>query len=162
QRPDSQLQEVVRELRDATRELRAIVHGLRPVELGEVSLRSALASYGQRVRELTGVHVQISHGHHGYVAGEIEEHLFRIVQEAVNNAIRHGGAREVRIELTGIGTQLQVRINDDGSGFRLEAGNDRGLGLTAMAERVRLCHGHFHIESRVGEGTTLRIEIPLS
>jgi signal transduction histidine kinase len=160
--PGGALQEVVRELRDTTRELRAIVHGLRPVELGEVSLRSALVSYAQRVRELTGVHVQVTHGHHGYIAGEIEEHLFRIFQEAVNNAIRHGGAREVRIELAGVGSQLQVRIRDDGAGFRLEAGNERGLGLTAMAERVRLCHGQFHIESRVGEGTTLRIEIPLS
>ncbi len=160
--PDSALQEVVRELRDTTRELRAIVHGLRPVELGEVSLRSALASYAQRVRELTGVHVQVTHGHHGHIASEIEEHLFRIFQEAVNNAIRHGGAREVRIELAGVGSQLQVRISDDGAGFRLEAGNERGLGLTAMAERVRLCHGQFHVESRMGEGTTLRIEIPLS
>jgi signal transduction histidine kinase len=160
--PAGPLQEVVRELRDTTRELRAIVHGLRPVELGEVSLRSALASYAQRVRELTGVHVQVTHGHHGYITSEIEEHLFRIFQEAVNNAIRHGGAREVRIELAGVGSQLQVIIRDDGAGFRLEVGNERGLGLTAMAERVRLCHGQFHIESRVGEGTTLRIEIPLS
>lgn len=162
QRPGGQLQEVVRELRDTTRELRAIVHGLRPVELGEVSLRSALASYSQRVRELTGVHVQINHGHHGYLPSEVEEHLFRIFQEAVNNATRHGGAREVRIALSGADQQLNVRISDDGVGFNLDASNDRGLGLTAMAERVRLCGGRFHIESRVGEGTTLRIEIPLS
>jgi signal transduction histidine kinase len=162
QKPDSQLQEVVRELRDTTRELRAIVHGLRPVELGEVSLRSALASYGQRVRELTGMHVQIEYTHHGYISSDVEEHLFRIFQEAVNNAIRHGAATEIRIELSGVSPQLNVRITDDGSGFRPEAGNDHGLGLTAMAERVRLCHGHFHVESRVGEGTTLRIEIPLA
>jgi two-component system sensor histidine kinase NreB len=161
-RPDSQIQEVVRELRDTTRELRAIVHGLRPVELGEVSLRRALQSYSQRVRELTGVHVQVSHQHSGFVPGDIEEHLFRIFQEAVNNAVRHGGAREVRIDLGGDPLQLQVTIHDDGAGFRLDASTERGLGLTAMAERVRLCHGHFHIESRVGEGTTLRIEIPLS
>jgi signal transduction histidine kinase len=162
QKPDGQLQEVVRELRDTTRELRAIVHGLRPVELGEVSLRSALKSYGQRVRELTGMQVQIEYTHHGYISGEVEEHLFRIFQEAVNNAMRHGGAREMRIELSGVSPQLNVRITDDGSGFLPEAGNDHGLGLTAMAERVRLCHGHFHVESRVGEGTTLRIEIPLA
>jgi signal transduction histidine kinase len=162
QRPGGQLQEVVRELRDTTRELRAIVHGLRPVELGEVSLRSALASYSQRVRELTGVHVQISHGHHGYLPSEVEEHLFRIFQEAVNNATRHGGARDVRIVLSGTGQQLNVSITDDGVGFNLDASNDRGLGLTAMAERVRLCGGRFHIESKVGKGTTLRIEIPLS
>lgn len=162
QRPQGPLQEVVRELRDSTRELRAIVHGLRPVELGEVSLRSALASYAQRVRELTAVHVQVIHGRHGYIAAEIEEHLFRIMQEAVNNAIRHGGAREVRIELSGLDTQLHLRISDDGGGFQLEAGNKHGLGLTAMAERVRLCHGHFHIESRVGEGTRLNITIPLA
>lgn len=162
QRPGGQLQDVVRELRDTTRELRAIVHGLRPVELGEVSLRSALVSYSQRVRELTGIHVQVSHGHHGYLPSEVEEHLFRIFQEAVNNATRHGGAREVRIELQGLDQQLNVTITDDGVGFRLDASNDRGLGLTAMAERVRLCGGRFHVESRVGEGTTLRIVIPLS
>ena len=161
QRPDSQLDEVVRELRDTTRELRAIVHGLRPVELGEVSLRSALKSYSQRVRELTGVKVHVDYAHQGYLPNEIEEHLFRIFQEAVNNAIRHGGATEIRIELDGVGPQLRVQIRDDGSGFRPDQGA-RGLGLTAMAERVRLCGGHFRVESQPGEGTNLRIEIPLS
>lgn len=161
-RPGGQLQEVVQELRDSTRELRAIVHGLRPVELGEVSLRSALTSYGQRIRELTGVRVQIRHSHNGYIPTEVEEHLFRIVQEAVNNAIRHGSAQDIDIEVAGVGAQLLLRIQDDGAGFRLESVNDHGLGLTAMAERVRLCRGHFNVESHVGQGTTIHVEIPLS
>jgi signal transduction histidine kinase len=118
-------------------------------------------SYSQRVHELTGVHVQINHGQHGYIPSEVEEHLFRIMQEAINNAIRHGGASGVGIKITGTATQLQMQIIDNGTGFDLDSVK-RGFGLTAMAERVRLCHGHFHIESRVGEGTTLRIEIPLS
>jgi len=160
--PNDQINEVARELRDTTRELRAIVHGLRPVELGEVSLRSALTGYAQRVRELTAVQVRVSYTHHGYIPSEIEEHLFRIFQEAINNAIRHGGACEVRIDLSGIGTQLRVQISDDGAGFRPDESGTRGLGLTAMAERVRLCRGHFHLDSQPGEGTTLRIEIPLA
>lgn len=160
--PNDSINEVARELRDTTRELRAIVHGLRPVELGEVSLRSALTSYASRVRELTAVQVRVSYTHHGYIPSEIEEHLFRIFQEAINNAIRHGGACEVRIELSGIGTQLRVQISDDGAGFRPDESGTRGLGLTAMAERVRLCRGHFHLDSQPGEGTTLRIEIPLT
>ncbi len=160
--PGGQLQEVVRELRDTTQELRAIVYGLRPVELGEVSLKSALHSYSQRVHELTGVYVKVFYSHEGGLPAQVEEHLFRIVQEAVNNATRHGGAREVRVELTSVNRQLTMRITDDGSGFDLDENSDRGLGLTAMAERVRLCDGRFHIESRVGGGTTLRLEIPLS
>lgn len=159
--PGSALQEVVRELRDTTRELRAIVHGLRPVELGEVSLRSALQSYSQRMHELTGVHVQVIYNHRSYLPSQVEEHLFRIFQEAVNNAIRHGGATEIRIELSGAGPQLEVRISDDGAGFKIDEAN-RGLGLTAIAERARLCNGELNIESKPGEGTTLSIEIPLS
>ena len=87
--------------------------------------------------------------------------LVRIISEAVRNAAHHGGARHVRVELTG--TPLAVRIIDDGSGFRDGANSGLGVagyGLIAMRERAEQVGGKFSLESVRGAGTLVQVVLP--
>jgi signal transduction histidine kinase len=91
-----------------------------------------------------------------------EEHrtcIYRIVQEALRNVVRHANAKNVRIRLDQGDDELILTIQDDGHGFVPE--RDKGLGLLGMQERVTHLHGSFRIESTPGVGTSVRVELPL-
>jgi signal transduction histidine kinase len=85
--------------------------------------------------------------------------LFRIVQEALQNAIQHSGARTAVVELTG-GTDLALTVVDDGAGFDVDAAWGKGLGLISMQERVEAIGGTFAIESTPGSGTRVEVTVP--
>ena len=86
--------------------------------------------------------------------------IYRIAQEALNNATRHSGAKRARVELDWDGQTITVSISDDGQGFDSE--RVRGLGLLGMEERVRRLGGKVTIHSRPREGTNIRVELPVS
>jgi signal transduction histidine kinase len=86
--------------------------------------------------------------------------LFRIVQEALQNIIKHSSAREVSIELAGHDAGLVLTIADDGKGFESERVSNTGLGLVSMEERLQDIGGSLNIWSRAGEGTRLEITVP--
>ena len=89
--------------------------------------------------------------------------LYRIVQEALTNVVRHAGARKARITLERSEDRMVVTIEDDGRGFEPRQSTDvggRGLGLVGMAERARFLGGRFGIESANGEGTRVIVEVP--
>jgi signal transduction histidine kinase len=86
--------------------------------------------------------------------------LFRIVQEALQNIIKHSSAREVSIELVGHDVGLVLTIADDGKGFESERVSNTGLGLVSMGERLQDIGGSLNIWSRAGEGTRLEITVP--
>ena len=87
--------------------------------------------------------------------------VFRVVQEALQNAIKYSGAREVSLSVEGMGHELVVVIVDDGVGFDVGAAWGSGLGLISMSERVRALNGRFEIHSQAGAGTRLRMVVPL-
>jgi signal transduction histidine kinase len=96
----------------------------------------------------------------------IETALYRIFQEALNNVVRHSGADQVSITLAQQDGVFEGEIADNGRGFNhnditLEASNPHGLGLLGMQERAAQCGGSIEIISRVGEGTRIRVRIPL-
>jgi signal transduction histidine kinase len=86
--------------------------------------------------------------------------LFRVIQEALNNARRHAHAKNVLVDLTQSGNAIQLKIADDGSGF--EAKRTRGMGLLGMEERVKRLGGTIIIDSRTGVGTTIHVTLPLT
>jgi signal transduction histidine kinase len=89
--------------------------------------------------------------------------LFRIVQEALSNVIKHSGAQEARVELTGSAKAIQLRIADAGAGFDIETVKKRGgLGLISMQERLRLVGGEISIKSQPLCGTQINAQIPLT
>ena len=86
--------------------------------------------------------------------------LYRIVQEALQNVVRHSGARTASVRLTGSPDSLQLEVSDSGKGFEItKLGN--GMGLLSMRERGELLHGHLTMWSKQGAGTRLAVRVPL-
>ena len=93
--------------------------------------------------------------------GEIETTLYRIVQEALTNVVKHAQARNVSILLTPREDGVAAVIEDDGKGFDPESASEDSYGLIGMRERVALLDGKITIESSKGAGTTLVVEVPV-
>jgi signal transduction histidine kinase len=94
-------------------------------------------------------------------SSEVETALYRMVQEALTNIIKHAEARHVSIVLTSDQAAITALIEDDGRGFDLGAARE-GMGLDGMRERLGLIGGELKVESRPGGGTTLVAKVPLS
>jgi signal transduction histidine kinase len=98
----------------------------------------------------------------GTVPKEISLCLFRVLQEALHNALKHSGVRHFDIELRGTLSALHLTVRDSGFGFDLEAMKGRGLGLDSMHERLKLVDGELTIDSQPGRGTTIHARVPLA
>ena len=93
---------------------------------------------------------------------EISLCLFRVTQEALHNAIKYSGTRQVAVTITGTADEIELILQDAGAGFDVEeAKRNRGLGLVSMQERVNLVRGRFRIESRPGAGTKITAVVPM-
>jgi signal transduction histidine kinase len=86
---------------------------------------------------------------------------YRIVQEALHNVVKHSGATRASVELTGSPTAIELVVADQGRGFVPDAQGLAGLGLVSMGERVKLLDGEIAIDSSPGDGTRLRVRLPL-
>ncbi len=92
-----------------------------------------------------------------------EEHttcIYRVVQEALNNAARHAQASAIQVSVKSSPNSIRVSVQDDGSGF--DPVRTRGLGMLGMEERVRHLGGTFDIESQPGRGTLVKVELPVA
>jgi signal transduction histidine kinase len=156
--------EGLRELVVATlREVRRLAVELRPKALDDFGLVAALERLVQTFSEATtiGVELETTLGEER-LPPEVETTLYRIVQEALTNIVKHARARRVSILLMRReGTAMAV-IEDDGEGFDPGAVQEDGLGLLGIRERVELLEGRLRVESSPGSGTTLAVEVPLS
>jgi signal transduction histidine kinase len=88
--------------------------------------------------------------------------LFRVAQEALQNALKYSHAGHVSVSLTGVGEELALTVVDDGAGFDVDVEWGKGLGLISMAERVEAVGGTFRLQSSPGAGTRLEISVSLS
>jgi signal transduction histidine kinase len=153
----------LRELVVATlQDVRRLAVELRPSALDDFGLVPALTRLGQGTREASGLDVQVeARLGPSRLPSEIETAAYRIVQEALTNAVKHARATHVSIVLSRTGDTLAILVEDDGRGFDVgDAGE--GLGLVGMRERVELAAGTFLIESSPGAGTTIRLQLPIS
>lgn len=88
--------------------------------------------------------------------------LFRVLQEALHNAVKHSDVKRVEIRIAERSSEVQLTIHDSGRGFDVEAARQgKGLGLTSMQERVRLVRGTIAFASKLAGGTTIRVCLPL-
>jgi signal transduction histidine kinase len=94
------------------------------------------------------------------VSGEVRHHLFLAVKEALNNAVRHGGASEIGFRVRVLKDRLWILINDNGSGFDT-FGRSNGNGLLNLRSRLEHLHGRCELESSPGAGTTVSLQLPL-
>jgi two-component system sensor histidine kinase UhpB len=142
-----------------------LVRSLRPPALDELGLSAALEACVDRWgKSHPGLSVQLS------MAGELDGlgetislGIYRVVQEALTNCVRHAGARHFYIDLTraaGPAGGVSLEMHDDGKGLGTDAPQPHGSGLTGMRERVGLLGGRFELLSGSGRGVTIRVEIP--
>jgi signal transduction histidine kinase len=153
----------VRELVVATlQDVRRLAVELRPKALDDFGLVPALERLSETFADQADVevHVQAVLGEER-LPREIETALYRIVQEALTNVIKHANARTVSVVLTRQGDRVAVVIEDDGRGFDPGAQPGEGLGLVGMRERIALVDGRLSIESGAGRGTTIAVEVPV-
>lgn len=138
---------------------------LRPAMLDDLGLAAALRSHIQSFTERTKLSVT-------FEANPIIEHLsddekiviYRVVQEALTNVARHAGATQANVTIRQTRVAVRLEIADDGKAFSpgvTDPATQKRLGVLGMQERVRLVNGTFHIESREGKGTTVRVDLPL-
>ncbi|MFO1425247.1 MAG: PAS domain S-box protein [Candidatus Competibacteraceae bacterium] len=143
--------------------LRDIARDLRPSVLDDLGLAAALHWYARRQAERSGCKITVL-DRVSPLSPEIETAVFRITQEAVNNAIRHGGARHITVTAEAADQCLALAIQDDGGGFDPGVASskpDAGLGLNSMRERAELLDGRFALTSQAGIGTRIEVFIPL-
>lgn len=95
------------------------------------------------------------------VLAEIRHELFLAYKEALNNVVKHASATEIQINMTVEPAQFQIRIADNGKGFEPAAVNASGSGLKNMRQRLAGVGGQFELSTKVGEGTAIRLTLPL-
>ncbi|HLZ87809.1 MAG TPA: sensor histidine kinase [Puia sp.] len=147
----------------ALQDLRSLAKGLHAGHIRHFSIREAVDEEVQRVRKAGGLTVSVtSEGAEKKIKDDKQLILFRIIQECLQNCLKHAAATNINIGFTWYAEQLRVRVRDDGQGFDAEralaAAN--GLGLENIRNRARLTGGSSAIQSRPGEGTTVTVQIP--
>ncbi len=163
--------EQIEELRsfgtNALKELRHIIANLRPSQLDDLGLIAALEWYVQEFEDRYAVPVDfVTEGEAVRLPSEYETVLFRITQEALTNIAKHAEASQVTITLKASPTRIVVTIIDDGRGFDpkkvlRDDGKQTGWGLLGIVERTLLLGGDYKIDSTPGEGTRIKVRIPL-
>ena len=142
--------------------VRRLAVELRPAALDDFGLVPAVERLAETFRAQSAIQVDLeSTLGDARLPSEVETVVYRIVQEALSNVVKHAAASRVSILLTRRGDTIAAVVEDDGHGFDPEAAGDDGLGLVGMRERVGLVGGRVHIESATDAGTTLVVEVPL-
>ena len=146
-------------------DLDLLVSRLRPPALDDLGLLPALDQYIRRWSDEVGVHAEL-HAKGldaGGLSSDTETALYRIVQEALNNVVKHSQAKNVALLLDQSADRVSLIIEDDGVGFNAEQRfqSSHRFGVTGMRERTALLAGTFDIESSPGRGTTVAVRIPL-
>jgi signal transduction histidine kinase len=155
------------ELGKRTSEISAVVqslsHELHSSKLEYLGLVSAMKSFCREFGEKHKVNVDFdSEGMPATVAQEISICLFRVMQEGLQNAVKHSGVKLFDVKLLGSPTEIQLIVRDSGVGFDPELAKETpGLGLISMQERIRLVKGTISITSRPQSGTEINVRVPL-
>jgi len=150
-------------VRESLAEAHRAVLDLRPQALEHADLAVALSEMAGRLAGDSVIHVEVT-GPPRRLSSVVESHLLRIAQEAVTNALRHAGAREIRVHLDFGADRVSLRIRDDGRGFAGDGAalsTDGHLGLVGIRERAAQIQGHFTLHSGAGAGTEVVVEVPL-
>jgi signal transduction histidine kinase len=161
------LNEISRAATHALEEVREISQNLRPYQLDRLGLTRALHGLVRKIGASSNVKCAADIAPvDGVFQPEAEINLYRIVQEGLNNILKHSGATEARIVLDRDERRVQLRVEDNGRGFNRDAaagGSSQagGMGLSGIAERVRILGGRLDIQSSPGAGTRLKIDLPL-
>jgi PAS domain S-box-containing protein len=153
-----QLDEAGEKVMNLGKDIQALSHGLHSSKLELLGLTRAAASFCKELSTRQGVEISFhSQNVPRELPNEVALSLFRVLQESLQNAIKHSGARHFQVSLRCAANELELTVKDSGIGFEPEeAFKGHGLGLTSMQERLRLVDGQLAIDSKPQHGTTVR------
>jgi PAS domain S-box-containing protein len=143
-------------------DVKASAHELYSPRLEYLGVAVVMRIFCEEFGERKKVHIEFrSNGLPSLVPPEVSICLFRILQEALHNGVKHSGVEKFRVQLWA-DDEIHLTVSDSGTGFDIEAAKrGRGLGLTSMEQRVRLVDGIFSVDSQPEKGTTVRASVPL-
>ena len=149
-------------LSDIAVDIQSLSHRLHSSKLEYLGLVAAAKSFCKELSEQQKVEIDFSHTDiPRSVPKEISLCLFRVLQETLQNAVKHAGVRHFKVELCGTEAEIQLTVSDQGVGFDPQnAIHSGGIGLISMRERMQLVRGEFSIKSRPGSGTTIHARVP--
>jgi PAS domain S-box-containing protein len=157
----SRLRKLRGQLTEATSDVQALSHDLHSSKLDYLGVFAGIKSWCKEFAERHGMAIDFNSNVQGVVPHEIGLSLFRVLQEALHNVIKHSGVRRVEVQLRQDSSGIQLVVCDLGKGFDVdEALQGKGLGLTSMQERIRLMNGTISIESKPMVGTTIQARVP--
>ncbi len=156
-----EVQEIGDLAQQAMTELRTAVDGLRTPDLDVDGLLPAIRNLATLLSRVHKIEIEVDAESEPDLEGSVEHEVFRIVQEALTNAVRHSSARRVAVRVQN-GATLAVEVDDDGNGFDPDSRTNRGrrLGLTSMRERALAIGASLTIDSSPGQGATVRLQVP--
>ncbi len=163
-----ELQTMIRTIKGTIADMRNIIYDLRPMSLDDLGLVSTVEKYINEKKSSHNVNIEFKVNEEKYdVLPIINLTIFRIVQEATNNAIKHGKAKKILIDLFYGDDSIVLTISDNGIGFnesspKVSDGKiNSGFGLSIMKERVLLLSGQLNIESSNNKGTKIKVVVPI-
>ncbi|MFE4140617.1 sensor histidine kinase [Peribacillus sp. YIM B13472] len=149
-------------VRNALYEVRRIIYDLRPMALDDLGLVPTLRKYLQTTEDYNnGVNLNfVNLGQVKRLPSDMEVALFRLVQEAVQNSLKHADPKQIQVKLSISKEMVTVVVKDDGKGFDSSIQKEGSFGLVGMRERVELLEGEMTIDSQPGAGTLVFIQVP--
>ncbi len=155
-------------VRNSLQDVRKIIFDLRPMVLDDLGLKPTLTRYISEFKKKSDLIIDFNAFEDGWdrLGGALEIAIFRIIQEALNNVQKHATAKRVSIQAEKLKNKIIIRIRDDGCGFEknkvLSASRRGSYGLIGIQERVELLNGTFEIFTKLGEGTDILVQIPVT
>lgn len=158
----SHVQGLTAEVTELSEDVQALSHELHSSKLEYLGVSAGIKSWCKEFSERQGMEVAFRNEGCSALPLDIGVCLFRILQEALHNAVKHSGVKQIEVQLRDESGEIHLIVRDAGRGFDIEAARQgRGLGLTSMQERVRLVNGTIDIQSKEMCGTTIHVRVPL-
>ena len=159
--PEKQLQKVMKDLNSSLQELRTIARNLMPETLVKFGLEAALKDY---CSSMTGNKTKVTlqfYGPENDIDLNQQVTIYRVIQELINNAVKHSEATEILVQYIREGNTVDITVEDNGIGFIKEdqPSNNKGMGLSNLRTRVAYLKGELDVQSEANEGTTVNIHI---
>lgn len=158
----NELNDLKRTVRNALSEVRRIIYDLRPMALDDLGIVPTLKKYLSTVMEYNeGINITFqSIGEEKRISSGHEVAIFRLIQECVNNAIKHGKPKEINVKIEWARNDINVVVKDNGKGFDTNEKREQSFGIIGMTERVDLLEGKIEIHSVINSGTVVIFKIP--
>ncbi|AXI10027.1 histidine kinase [Oceanobacillus zhaokaii] len=157
----AEIRSVRKMIRSSLYEVRRIIYDLRPMALDDLGLVPTIKKYIANIADYNNMKIDFTVlGEETRLNQKYEVAFFRLVQESVQNAIKHAEAREIQVKFEIRKNSLTMVIKDNGKGFDPKVKNEKSFGLIGMKERVEMLDGSLTIDSIIGRGTTIIIRVP--